>query len=132
MALTLSQARSVYDRIGRIQDWQAFYEDTTKNRLVVHAELAEARQSLNSVVVLVDQGGADVCAVGCWGRPAWSQQSHEPLGVGCSLCPPISDNSVARLGLSLAGGRAAAPRYREMEIGLVRLGAFWGVAPSVR
>ena len=37
MALTLNQARSVYDRIGRVQDWQAFYEDTTINRLVAEA-----------------------------------------------------------------------------------------------
>ena len=34
MALTLNQARWVYDRIGRVQDWQAFYEDATINRLV--------------------------------------------------------------------------------------------------
>ena len=40
MALTLNQARSVYDRIGRVQDWQAFYEDATINRLVAHAALA--------------------------------------------------------------------------------------------
>ena len=40
MALTLNQARSVYDRIGRIQDWQAFYEDATTDRLVANAALA--------------------------------------------------------------------------------------------
>ena len=40
MALTLNQARSVYDRIGRVQDWQAFYEDTTINRLVAEAAFA--------------------------------------------------------------------------------------------
>ncbi len=40
MALTPNQARRVYDRIGRVQDWQAFYEDTTINRLVDHAALA--------------------------------------------------------------------------------------------
>lgn len=43
MALTLNQARSLYDRIGRVQDWQAFYEDATINRLVDHAELAEGQ-----------------------------------------------------------------------------------------
>ena len=37
MALTLNQARWVYDRIGRVQDWQAFYEDATINRLVAEA-----------------------------------------------------------------------------------------------
>jgi len=40
VALSLHQARSVYDRIGRIQDWQAFYEDATINRLVANAALA--------------------------------------------------------------------------------------------
>ena len=40
MALTVNQARSVYDRIGRVQDWQAFYEDATINRLVANAALA--------------------------------------------------------------------------------------------
>lgn len=40
MALTLNQARSVYDRIGRVQDWQAFYEDATTDRLVAKAALA--------------------------------------------------------------------------------------------
>ncbi len=40
MALTLNQARSVYDRIGRVQDWQAFYEDATINRLVAEAAFA--------------------------------------------------------------------------------------------
>ncbi len=40
MALTLNQARSVYNRIGRIQDWQAFYEDAATDRLVANADLA--------------------------------------------------------------------------------------------
>lgn len=40
MALTLNQAHWVYDRIGRVQDWQAFYEDATINRLVATADLA--------------------------------------------------------------------------------------------
>ncbi|UGT93127.1 hypothetical protein LTS72_07365 [Mycobacterium ostraviense] len=40
MALTVSEARSLYDRIGRVQDWQAFYEDATINRLVANAALA--------------------------------------------------------------------------------------------
>ena len=39
MALTLNQARSVYNRIGRVQDWQAFYEDATTDRLVANAAL---------------------------------------------------------------------------------------------
>lgn len=43
MALTPSQARGVYDRIGRLQDWQAFYEDATTDRLVTHAALGAAQ-----------------------------------------------------------------------------------------
>jgi ubiquinone/menaquinone biosynthesis C-methylase UbiE len=39
VALTLKQARAVYDRIGRVQDWQAFYEDPATNRLVANANL---------------------------------------------------------------------------------------------
>ena len=40
MALTPKQARAVYDRIGRVQDWQAFYEDATTDRLVANADFA--------------------------------------------------------------------------------------------
>jgi ubiquinone/menaquinone biosynthesis C-methylase UbiE len=40
VALTLKQARAVYDRIGRVQDWQAFYEDLATDRLVANADLA--------------------------------------------------------------------------------------------
>jgi ubiquinone/menaquinone biosynthesis C-methylase UbiE len=41
VALTLKQARAVYDRIGRLQDWQAFYEDLATDRLVANADLGE-------------------------------------------------------------------------------------------
>jgi ubiquinone/menaquinone biosynthesis C-methylase UbiE len=40
VALTLDQARRVYDRIGRVQEWQAFYEDATIDRLVAESALA--------------------------------------------------------------------------------------------
>lgn len=40
MALSLSQARQVYNRIGRIQDWQAFYEDAATDVMVANASLA--------------------------------------------------------------------------------------------
>ncbi len=40
MALSLGQARWVYNRIGRVQDWQAFYEDVATSRLVANAALA--------------------------------------------------------------------------------------------
>lgn len=39
VALSLTQARAVYDRIGRVQDWQAFYEDASTERLVANAAL---------------------------------------------------------------------------------------------
>lgn len=42
MALTLMQARSVYNRIGRGLDWQAFYEDAATDRLVADAALSDA------------------------------------------------------------------------------------------
>lgn len=40
MALTLTQARSVYNRIGRTLDWQAFYEDAAADRLLANAALS--------------------------------------------------------------------------------------------
>ena len=36
-ALTSEQTRRVYDRIGRAQDWQRFYEDAATADLVAHA-----------------------------------------------------------------------------------------------
>jgi hypothetical protein len=36
-ALTSEQARQVYDRIGRAQDWQRFYENAATADLVAHA-----------------------------------------------------------------------------------------------
>jgi ubiquinone/menaquinone biosynthesis C-methylase UbiE len=36
-ALTPEQARRVYDRIARAQDWQGFYEDAATTELVAHA-----------------------------------------------------------------------------------------------
>ncbi|EFG75409.1 hypothetical protein HMPREF0591_4509 [Mycobacterium parascrofulaceum ATCC BAA-614] len=54
VALTLSQARSVYDRIGRMQDWQGFYEDATTERLVAGRPSPGARQFSSSVAALVD------------------------------------------------------------------------------
>jgi ubiquinone/menaquinone biosynthesis C-methylase UbiE len=40
--LSPGQARRVYDRIGRAQDWQRFYEDAATRELVAHAALGEA------------------------------------------------------------------------------------------
>ena len=41
-ALTPEQARRVYDRIGRAQDWQRFYEDAATAELVAHADFDTA------------------------------------------------------------------------------------------
>jgi len=41
-ALTPEQARRVYDRIGRGQDWQRFYEDAATTELVAHAGFDDA------------------------------------------------------------------------------------------
>ncbi len=40
--LSPSQASRIYDRIGRAQDWQAFYEDRAIARLLANAELERA------------------------------------------------------------------------------------------
>lgn len=42
--LTHEQARKVYDRIGKLQDTQAFYEDRTTDRLIANARLGDARR----------------------------------------------------------------------------------------
>ena len=42
-ALTSEQARRVYDRIGRGQDWQRFYEDAATGDLVARAGFDAAR-----------------------------------------------------------------------------------------
>jgi SAM-dependent methyltransferase len=42
-ALTPEQARRVYDRIGRAQDWQRFYEDPTTSELVALGAFGDAR-----------------------------------------------------------------------------------------
>jgi len=42
--LTHEQARRVYDKIGKLQDTQAFYEDRTTEVLIAHARFEEARR----------------------------------------------------------------------------------------
>ncbi|MFQ5522040.1 MAG: class I SAM-dependent methyltransferase [Acidimicrobiia bacterium] len=41
--LTPERARSVYDRIGQLQDWQSFYESKALNELIIHGEFDSAR-----------------------------------------------------------------------------------------
>ncbi len=95
MALSLDQARWVYNRIGRIQDWQAFYEDAATNRLVANAGLA---------------GGQAIFEFGCGtGRLAARLLGELPtsvtyLGVDIS---PVMINLAARR-LAAWPGRARA------------------------
>jgi ubiquinone/menaquinone biosynthesis C-methylase UbiE len=42
-ALTPGQARRFYDRMGRAQDWQRFYEDAATSELTAHAAFGDAR-----------------------------------------------------------------------------------------
>lgn len=44
MVLTRSQARRFYDRFGRKQDSQAFYEDAALNDLIAHAAFEQAER----------------------------------------------------------------------------------------
>jgi hypothetical protein len=43
VVLSPDEARKVYDRIGRAQDTQAFYEDRATAELIPHLELADAQ-----------------------------------------------------------------------------------------
>ena len=44
MALDPEQVAHTYDRIGRLQDWQAFYEDPATERLITNAGFDDARR----------------------------------------------------------------------------------------
>ncbi len=41
---TVDQARAFYDRFGRKQDWQRFYEDAATERLIAHAAFGQAHR----------------------------------------------------------------------------------------
>lgn len=86
MALTLNQARRVYDRIGRVQDWQAFYEDTTINRVVANANLT---------------GDQAIFEFGCGtGRLAANLLGELPTSVnylGVDISPVMIDLATSRL-----------------------------------
>jgi SAM-dependent methyltransferase len=86
MALTLNQARRVYDRIGRAQDWQAFYEDATISRLVAHATLG---------------GDQNIFEFGCGtGRLAANLLGTLPASVsylGVDISPVMTNLATSRL-----------------------------------
>lgn len=41
---TVEQARAFYDRFGRMQDWQSFYENPATQALVDHAAFGDAHR----------------------------------------------------------------------------------------
>lgn len=87
MALSLDQARRVYNRIGRIQDWQACYEDAATSRLVADAGLA---------------GGQVIFEFGCGtGRLAARLLEALPASViylGVDISPVMINLAARRLG----------------------------------
>ncbi|OCB61056.1 methyltransferase [Mycobacterium malmoense] len=114
MALTLSQARSVYDRIGRMQDWQGFYEDATTERLMAGAALAGgqtifefgcgtgrfAAHLLNSLPDSVTYLGVDISPVminlATRRLAAWAERAKVVLVEGI-LPLPADDGSADRV-----------------------------------
>src|SRR5260370_31205278 len=76
-ALTSQQARRVYDRVGRAQDWQRFYEDAATADLVARAGFVAA----HSVVELG-------CGTGRFAAGLLARHLPEDAGyVGVELSP---------------------------------------------
>jgi ubiquinone/menaquinone biosynthesis C-methylase UbiE len=87
VALTPEQAQRVYDRIGRAQDWQRFYEDAATSELA-------ARAAFDTAHAVVELGcGTGRFAAGLLGR-------HLPPGatyLGVDLSPRMVALASARL-----------------------------------
>ena len=114
MALTPKQARAVYDRIGRVQDWQAFYEDATTDRLVANADFAGdqkifefgcgtarlAAQLLTALPASVNYLGVEISPVmidlAASRLAAWSERAKAVLVDG-SLPLPADDGFADRV-----------------------------------
>ncbi len=114
MALTLNQARRVYDRIGRVQDWQAFYEDASTDRLVANTALGAdqrifefgcgtgrlAERLLRAMPASVNYLGVDLSpamiALTTGRLTAWADRADAVLVDG-SLPLPADDESVDRV-----------------------------------
>ncbi len=45
MALSADRVRRFYDRLGRLQDTQAFYEDAAIDDLIAHSDLEHAHRA---------------------------------------------------------------------------------------
>jgi ubiquinone/menaquinone biosynthesis C-methylase UbiE len=104
--LTSEQARRVYDRIGRAQDWQRFYEDAATADLVAHAGFDAA----HSVVELG-------CGTGRFAAGLLARHVPEDAGyVGVDLSPRMVALASERLRpwrdrarVSLVDGDAPVP-----------------------
>jgi ubiquinone/menaquinone biosynthesis C-methylase UbiE len=105
-ALTSEQTRRVYDRIGRAQDWQRFYEDAATSALVVHAGFDTAHS-------IVELG----CGTGRFAAGLLARHLPADAGyVGVDLSPRMVALASERLRpwrdrarVSLVGGAAAVP-----------------------
>ncbi len=96
--LTPSQARSVYDRIGRKQDTQGFYEDPAVHDLLANARLAET-------TVLLELG----CGTGRWALRLLEQHlPGDARYLGIDLSPVMLGLASRRL--AGVGPRAAVVR----------------------
>jgi SAM-dependent methyltransferase len=98
MGLSAADARRVYDRIGRLQDTQAFYEDPAIARLLRHARFSTARS-----VVEIGSG------TGRLARRLLAQQL--PSGatyLGLDLSPRMVSIATARLAPWADRARVAA------------------------
>jgi ubiquinone/menaquinone biosynthesis C-methylase UbiE len=105
-ALTPEQARRVYDRIGRGQDWQRFLEDAATTELVAHADFDTA----HAVVELGCGTGRFAAALLATHLPA------EASYVGVDLSPRMVTLASDRLGpwrhraaVTLVDGGATLP-----------------------
>jgi ubiquinone/menaquinone biosynthesis C-methylase UbiE len=124
-ALTSEQARRVYDRIGRAQDWQRFYEDAATSALVAHAGFDIAHSivelgcgtgrfaaGLLSRHLPADAGyvGVDLSprmvALACERLRPWQDRARVSLVDGDALVPPgdgTADRFVANYVFDLLG-----------------------------
>jgi ubiquinone/menaquinone biosynthesis C-methylase UbiE len=86
-ALTPEQARRVYDRIGAVQDWQRFYEDTATGELVARAGFGAA----HAVVELGCGTGRFAAALLARHLPA------DAMYVGVDVSPRMASLATGRL-----------------------------------
>ena len=87
-ALAPESVRRVYDRIGRLQDTQSFYEDPAIDELIAHSDLGSARR-------VVEIG----CGTGRLARRLLDQHlPPEATYLGVELSPRMATVATERLG----------------------------------